>query len=72
MKLLGWCTEHSQHPAKQVRLMIEFIYIVLAAIVACACWYCYRCGHTDGRADGYLSGDAVSKADGHAVKQGET
>lgn len=52
--------------------MIEFIYIVIAAIVACACWYCYRCGHTDGRADGYLSGDAVSKADSRAVKQGET
>ena len=48
--------------------MIEFICIVLAALVACACWYCYRCGHTDGRADGYFSGDAVSQADIRAVK----
>lgn len=46
------------------------ILVALAGLFAIG-WHCYRCGHTDGRADGYFSGDAVSRADSHAVKQGE-
>lgn len=50
--------------------MNEYLSITLAALVVCSCWYGYRWGHADGKAEGYLSGNAVNRADSHAVNKG--
>ena len=43
------------------------IVVALAGLIAIG-WHCYRWGHADGKAEGYLSGDAVGRADSRAAE----
>ena len=48
--------------------MTEYLPTILAALAVGACWYCYCWGHADGKAEGYLSGSAVGRADSRAAE----